>query len=315
MRLLFIIGFTSALTSTATAALGKLGFNMGASRNTDGWCKSTTDWKQELKILSPYTNLIRVYAMSDCYILENLHEALVETNFQAVLGVWPNDQWHFSHERNALQAYLPKLEIKNVHSFIVGSEALYRKDMTPAQLVDRIWSIKTLLADIKDKNGVSYASIPVGFADSWGILTQELSRPVIQASDIIFANAFSYWQSQLDWNSHYTFFESISRALEIVQSIKQIQGVSALDYQFWVGETGWPTNGTNFGASVPSLQNADDYWQKSICAIRAWGINLLAFEAFDEKWKPDSAGISGTEKFWGIFNDDGTPKYNLGCDF
>ncbi|KAF5096493.1 hypothetical protein DV451_004210 [Geotrichum candidum] len=295
---------------TAVNAMGNLGFNLGVKRNSDGQCKEVADFKRDFEEMSPYTNIVRVYAASDCNTLANFGPALEQTNFKAFLGVWPNDDAHFAAEKEALQTYLPSISVDNVVAFTVGSEALYRKDMTASELADKITDIKNFVSNIKDKNGKSFGSVPVGTADSWNVLVDGGSAPVIKASDILLSNAFSYWQGQTQANSSYSFFDDIMQALQTVQSVK-----GSTDIQFWVGETGWPTSGENFEISEPSVENAAYFWQNAVCAIRAWGINTLVFEAYDESWKPDTSGIGGVEKYWGVLNDDGTSKYDLNCKF
>lgn len=47
-----------------------------------------------------------------------------------------------------------------------------------------------------------------------------------------------------------------------------------------------------------------------------WDVDVFAFEAFDETWKPVSVGDNGEAKdetHWGVFNADRTQKYDLSC--
>lgn len=192
--------------------------------------------------------------------------------------------------------------------FIVGSEALYRDDMSASALSSKIDEVKDLLKDIKDKDGNSYSSVPVGFVDSWNVLVDGLAEPVIKTADFTFANAFSYWQGQTKNNASYSFFDDIMQALQVIQTTK-----GSTDIDFYVGETGWPTKGTHFEASEPSVDNAKDYFQEAICAIRAWGVNVAVFEAFDEAWKPDTSGTSDVEKYWGVWDKDSNLKYPIEC--
>lgn len=300
---------SALLTAPSVSAIGSLGFNLGSSRNYDGACRTPADFTNDMREMSSYTDTIRIYAVSDCNTLQNLAPALVQNNFKAFLGLWPSDDGHFGAELTALVTYLPSISIDNVEAFVVGSEALYRKDFTPEGLAARITTVKRFVANIRDKDGKSFSSVPVGFADSWNILVDGSSKPAIEASDIVLANAFSFWQGQTQANASYSFMDDIMQALQTVQSIK---GPNA---PFWVGETGWPTDGANFQVSAPSLENAARYWKHAVCAIRAWGVNILAFEAYDESWKPDTSGISNVEKHWGVLQDDGTPKYDLTCAF
>jgi glucan 1,3-beta-glucosidase len=238
-----------------------------------------------------------------------LGPAAEEAGFQVMFGIWPNDDAHFEEEKQALKDYLPNISVDTVKVFTVGSEALYREDLTADELAEKINDIKDTLKDIKDKNGKSYSSVQVGTVDSWNVLVDGGSKPAIDAADFVFANAFSYWQGQTSKNASYSFFDDIMQALQTIQAAK------GTDIDFWVGETGWPTEGTNFESADPTLENAKNYWQNAICAIRGWGVNVAVFEAFDEEWKPNTSGTSDVEKHWGVFDENNKPKFDLSCDF
>lgn len=253
---------------------------------------------------------MKTYAVSDCNTLEILGPAAEAAGFQVMFGIWPTDSAHFEAEQEALKNYLPTISKSTVKVFTVGSEALYRDDMTATELASAIDTIKSLLADIKDKNGESYGDVAVGTVDSWNVLVDGASLPAIKAADFVFANAFSYWQGQTMQNSSYSFFDDIMQALQTIQTAK-----GTTDLNFWVGETGWPTEGTNFDSSYPSVANAKEFWQQGVCAMRAWGVNVCVFEAFDEAWKPNTSGTSDVEKHWGVFDSSNSLKYSLDCGF
>lgn len=286
-----------------------MAFNLGVKDN-EGNCKSASEYKSDFSYLSSYTSKIRVYAVSDCNTLEILGPAAEEAGFTVFFGVWPNDDTHFEEEQEALRTYLPKIKKSTVEAITVGSEALYRADLTASELADKINTIRNLLKEIEDSEGNSYEGTAVGFVDSWNVIVDGGSTDAISAADFVFANAFSYWQGQTQSNASYSFFDDIMQALQVIQSNK-----GETDITFWVGETGWPTDGTAFEDSVPSVDNAKAFWEDAVCAIRGWGINVIAFEAFDEAWKPDTSGTSDVEKHWGIWDANNKLKYSLSCDF
>lgn len=227
-----------------------------------------------------------------------------------IAGIWPNDDSHFADEKQALQDYLPKISKDTIKVFTVGSEALYREDLTAQELASKISEIKDLLQDIKDKNGESYGDHQVGTVDSWNIIVDGAAQPAIKAADFVYANAFSYWQGQTNQNASYSFFDDIMQALQVIQTTK-----GSTDIDFYVGETGWPTQGTAFENSEPSVDNAKNFFQDAVCAMRAWGVNVCVFEAFDESWKPDTSGTSDVEKYWGVYDENRSLKYSLDCKF
>ncbi|CCD23099.1 glucan 1,3-beta-glucosidase NDAI_0B00650 [Naumovozyma dairenensis CBS 421] len=300
---------TLLFTATQVSAIGDLAFNMGV-KNNDGSCKSTEQYESDLETLKGYTSTVKVYAASDCNTLQNLAPAAENKGFSIFVGVWPNDDAHFEAEVQALQTYLPTIKTDTVAGFLVGSEALYRNDMSPDQLAEKINSVRDTISKISDSQGNSYSGKQVGTVDSWNVLVAGYNSAVITASDFVMANAFSYWQGQVMSNASYSFFDDIMQALGTIQTAK-----GSTDISFWVGETGWPTDGSNFESSYPSIDNAKQFWQEGICAMRAWGVNVIAFEAFDEDWKPPTSGISDVENHWGVFTSDNKLKYSLSCDF
>lgn len=301
--------FTAAATVSSALALGDLGFNLGVKDNA-GNCKTALEYASDFARLKPYTNTVKVYAVSDCNTLQVLGPAAEAAGFQVIFGIWPTDDAHFQAEKLALQQYLPTISKGTVKVFTVGSEALYRGDLSAQQLASDIGLVKLLLKGISDKNGELYGSVPVGTVDLWNVLVDGGSLPAIQASDFVFANAFSYWQGQTMQNASYSFFDDIMQALQTIQTAK-----GSTDIDFWVGETGWPTEGTSFEALQPLVANAELFWKEAVCAIRAWGINVCVFEAFDEAWKPNTSGTSDVEKHWGVFDANGSLKYPLTCEF
>lgn len=263
-----------------------------------------------MKNIAGYSKVVKTYAVSDCNTLQILGPAAEDAGFQVMLGIWPTDSAHFDAEKQALKDYLPSISASTVKSFLVGSEALYRGDLTPQELASAISDIKDIVADIKDKDGNSFSSVPVGTVDSWNVLVDYYSQPAIKAADVVYANAFSYWQGQTKANASYSFFDDIMQALQVIQTTKGDTNI-----EFWVGETGWPTEGTNFEDSIPSVDNAADFWQEAICAMRGWGVNVAVFEYSDEIWKPDTSGTSDVEKHWGVWDSNGKLKYDINCHF
>lgn len=104
-----------------------------------------------------------------------------------------------------LDRFIPIFGIDHIYAVTVGSEALYREEFTGAGLADKINDIRALLKQL------GADSIPVGTADSWNKLIEGDANPAIEASDIILANAFSYWQGQKQDNATHSFFDDIMR--------------------------------------------------------------------------------------------------------
>lgn len=83
-------------------------------------------------------------------------------------------------------------------------------------------------------------------------------------------------------------------------------------------ETGWPgSGGSDAGAAKAGDDNEATYWKSAVCGMLDWGVDLFWFEAFDEPGKADAVGDNGqtaSEKYWGSFKADRTPKFNMRCN-
>jgi len=74
--------------------------------------------------------------------------------------------------------------------------------------------------------------------------------------------------------------------------------------------------GSNYGNAIASTANAQTFFQTGVCGIKAWGVNVFYFEAFDETWKPASQGdngVSSDETHWGAMTADRSVKFSLNC--
>ncbi|GMM28884.1 glucan 1,3-beta-glucosidase [Martiniozyma asiatica (nom. inval.)] len=293
-----------ALHLSLSQAIASLGFNLGVKDN-DGNCKTADEYKSDLDVLSSYSKIIKTYSVSDCNTLEVLGPVVESEGFELTLGVWPTPSEKFQLEIETLQSILPTLSKSTIMNVLVGSEALYRGDLTGEELADCISQVKSALADIKDKDGNSYGDIPIGTVDSWNKFVDGSANAAIEVSDTFYANAFSYWQGETMANSSFSFFDDIMQAMQTIQTAK-----GSTDIDFWVGETGWATDGPNFGSAYPTVDNAKTFWQEGVCAIRGWGINTFVFEAFDEAWKGSDGSV---EAHWGVFDSNRASKYSLDC--
>ncbi|KAI9839831.1 MAG: hypothetical protein M1819_000021 [Sarea resinae] len=300
MRFSTIIPVALAAAPAVVSAAGTLGFALG-DKNADGSCKQTSDYEADFDTIKSQSTIVRGYSASECNSAAQILPAAQNKGFKVVLGVWPDTDDSFNADKAALQQYVPQYQ-DSVYAVTVGSETLYRGNFTGSELLSKINEIKSVLPNTK-----------VGTADSWNKYADGTADALITGGvDLLLVNAFAYWQSQAIDNATATFFDDVQQAIGHIQSTAG----STSSIETWVGETGWPTGGGNYGAAVPSTSNAQTFWSNGVCGMLDWDTNVFFFEAFDEPWKPTSIGDNGQsedETHWGAWNADRSTKYSLSC--
>ncbi|XBW36920.1 hypothetical protein QEN19_002499 [Hanseniaspora menglaensis] len=299
-----------------STAIGSLGINVASSDST-GTCRTTDSWNEALQKAASYFSTIKTYAVSDCDMLANIAPALNEnTGVKVWMGIWEVDDAHYAAEKAALSTYLPTISKDSVAGFSVGSEALYRGDLTPSALADKINDIRSLISDISDKDGNSYSGTKVGTVDSWNLWVNGTNAPAIEASDYVMINAFPFWQYQTAANQSHSLVDDVMQALKSIQSIKGDD-----DFYVSIGETGAPTGGyaLTTDQAPNTVDNAESLFQEGICTLLAYGIDVNMFELQDEPTKAlataDDGTTSDVERHWGVYDTDYSLKYSLSCDY
>ncbi|THZ05597.1 putative glucan 1,3-beta-glucosidase [Aureobasidium pullulans] len=305
MRSITIVaGVVLAFSPLLVSAQGRMGFALG-THLPNASCKLESDYEADMIAIKKNSGstLVRMYSSADCECVSKVLAAAKAQGFQVLLGVWPDDKVSMTLDKYALQTGIDGY-LDQVFGVSVGSETMYRKTFTGPQLLEAINDVRTVLPK----------GVKVGTADSWNKFADGTADAVIKGGvDFLLANGFAYWQAQPITNATRTFFDDIQQALAHIQTVSG--SLNAIE--FWVGETGWPTDGgTNYGAAIASTKNAQTYYDDAICGMLAYGVNTFVFEAFDEPQKPAAIGDSGAEgdeRHWGVMTSDRTPKFPLTC--
>ncbi|KAF9871868.1 glycosyl hydrolase family 17 [Colletotrichum karsti] len=279
-----------AVSPSLAQVYGSLGFALGAKK-PDGQCKYQADYEADFRAIreASGSGIVRIYAADQCNTAQQILPAAKKEGFLVILGVWPDTEESYAADKAAILRYAP--EFKNqVYAVTVGSESMYRGNLTGDQLAAKIKDMKKAVPDFR-----------VGTADSWNKYQDGTADAVIKQADILLANAFSYWQGQTRDNATASFFDSI------MQAFGHIQRVSG---------TGWPSEGAKYQKAEPGHDNAEAFYLGGVCGMVRWGFNVFFFEAFDEPWKPHAIGEDGSEApevHWGGMKADRSAKYSLRC--
>ncbi|KAG3181760.1 hypothetical protein PC129_g25386, partial [Phytophthora cactorum] len=132
----------AALLLPAQALAGQYkGFSLGAN-NAKGGCKTTADWKADFQAIKGWGkgfNAVHTYATSDCNTLANAVPAAKATGLKVLVGVWATDDARCGAEEAALLKAIKAHGTSWIAAISVGSEDLYRKDITPQKLATQIY--------------------------------------------------------------------------------------------------------------------------------------------------------------------------------
>ncbi|KAK5170347.1 uncharacterized protein LTR77_004934 [Saxophila tyrrhenica] len=282
MRFSTTIAAVAAATLPFASAFHQ-GFNVAAT-NLDGSCKTTAQWKtafQKLHNLPQQISKVRLYASSDCNTLANAVPAAISTNTKILVGVWTEDQAHYTAEKNALEAAIKAHGSDWILAISVGSEDLYRGDTDANTLANQIYDVKGMVHQWNNKK--------VGHVDTWTAWVDGANQAVIAASDFLGMDGYPYFQNAAIADAASVFWDS-------VQATQNVAGGKPV----WVTETGWPVSGPNSGAAVPSVANAKKYWNQVACqAFKEIPIFWYAYQDF------------GASPSFGIFGKGGKKIYDL----
>ncbi|KAJ2503752.1 glycoside hydrolase 3 protein [Coemansia sp. RSA 1972] len=289
MKFAYHIALFASLVSTTLGASQFFGLNYNPKR-PDGSCPNVYQVQNDLKVLRPYTNRLRIYSVHDCNQGEPVLRAMENTDWKVELGLWVNkNDAVFEADKQELLRLTKYFNFaKQVSAVVVGSEAVYRKEQTAEQLAAKIRNVKQALAN------VGLASIPVTTSETWPTYYQTLINEV----DFVNMHGFPFWEGV-----------SIDKANDkMFQHIYDLKA-AAKGKKVVVGETGWPSAGDHYGAAETGMHNAQYYLQQFVCRAARENIEYYYFNSFDQNWASTN-NASNVEGNWGIVKSDYvTPKF------
>lgn len=238
--------------------------------------------KNDLQLLSKYTNCIRTYSTVG---LEMVPKIAREHNLKMLMGAWVNgDEKSTQKELDTLI----KLATENkdiVNAVIVGNEALLRGDLSDKQLYKYIKQVKTALPDTQ-----------VTYADVWEYW---LKYPNIrEVTDFVTIHILPYWEDDP---------MNISDSIKHLANVREEVEAILKDKNILIGETGWPSEGRMREDALPSKTNQAIFVREfvKLAQEKNWNYNII--EAFDQPWKRQSEGAVGG--YWGFFDKDRVDKH------
>ncbi|KAG7379682.1 glycoside hydrolase 3 protein [Phytophthora pseudosyringae] len=300
-----IAAFTSALSVKGTAAQNFCihGINYNPRMGPD-WapanqrCKSAASIQADMETLAKVTGSVRLFGLGDCDQSSTVVPAAINAGLSVSLGLWVSgDDAVFESEFSKLQTLIQQHatlfsggSIVDIH---VGSEAIYRKDVTAAQNIADLQRVKALLS------AYNLGAVPVTIAEIGDVY---LAHPELtDAVDFVQANGFPFWE-RIAVENAVAYFESRMAPL--------YQQAMARDKKVVIGETGWASDGSSPKASEASLSNAARYFSDFYHMAKQQGLEFYYFEGFDEQWKAETSNDT-VEGYFGLFHEDRTLKTEI----
>ncbi|NNF70161.1 MAG: glycosyl hydrolase [Acidimicrobiia bacterium] len=234
--------------------------------------------RDRLSIIQPYTNWIRSFGCIEGN--EQIPGIAKEMGLKTMVGVDLSDD----REENeaGLANGIAVAQAGHADILVVGNENLLRQDLPEHELLDYIRRAKEAV------------DIPVSFVDAYFLFEQHPA--VADAVDVMLVNCYPFWEGCAAEHALVYMKEMYRRAQGVANGKPVI-----------ISETGWPSQGTPFGGSIPSFDNALEYFIRTYQWAEEDGIEIFWFSAFDEAWKVGPEGDVGA--YWGLWDSEGNLKF------
>ena len=247
----------------------------------NGLVISSNRVREDLKLLSKYTDCIRTYSTVG---LEMIPAIARENNLKMLMGAWVSKAKVQTKQELDTLIKLASENQDIVKAVIVGNEVLLRGDTSDVQLLEYLKQVKAALPNIK-----------VTYADVWEFW---LKHPAIKEStDFVTIHILPYWEDEP---------MGIKRAINHLADVRGEVESILKDKNILIGETGWPSEGRMREDAHPSKINQALFVREfvQLAVKNNWDYNII--EAFDQPWKRVSEGAVGG--FWGLFDKDRNDK-------
>jgi exo-beta-1,3-glucanase (GH17 family) len=261
------------------AGMHGIGFSAYEEGQKPGEIITERQIRRRIEIIKPYTKWVRSFSCTEGN--ELIPKIAKEYGLKTLVGAWlGNDDKINQQEIDNL------IKISNkgyVDIAAVGNEVMLRGDLTEDELIAFIEKVKKAIP-----------GIPVGYVDAY--FEFEVKPRITAACDVVLANCYPFWEGcHIDYSLLY-MKEMYNKAIRAAKGKPVI-----------ISETGWPSQGSNFGAAIPSEENFIKYFINTQKWSREENIEIFYFSSFDESWKVGAEGDVGA--YWGIWDKDENLKF------
>ncbi|MBM4311245.1 MAG: glycosyltransferase [Deltaproteobacteria bacterium] len=227
----------------------------------------------DLKLLAKQTNAVRTYSVEAT--LASIPELAREHDLNVALGAWLGVDLENNEREIATAVRVAGENYRNVVRVFVGSEALYREELTVEELIAYIDRVQAEL------------EIPVGTAEPWHIWMKypELAEHV----DFIGTHMLPYWEGV-----------KMEDATDYILDKMNLLAKTFPGKPIVIAEVGWPSNGRTRGEAVSSVANEALFLRHFLNKAEELDYIYYVMEAFDQPWKRENEGSVGS--YWGVYD-------------
>jgi len=230
--------------------------------------------------------------VSDCVRLYSVDMGLdaavplaAKHHMQVLLGIWIGYDEAYNQRQIAKAIKIANANASTVRAIIVGNEVLLRGEQMPEDLVRYINEVKKA------------TTLPVTYADVthfWLIAPPELADAV----DFITIHVLPYWEDKPT---------SAKKGVAYLDRVRAEVSEHFPGKRIFIGETGFPSEGREREAAVPSIISQARYLRDFAAYADAHDLEYNLIEAYDQPWKRAQEGTVGGA--WGIFTTDRHAKF------
>lgn len=236
--------------------------------------------RRRLMIMRPYTKWVRSFSCTEGN--ELVAKVATELGMKTMVGAWLGPDEAKNEKEIAGLIQLAKDGYVDIAA--VGNEVLYRNDLSAAQLLNHLRTVRAAIP----------TNIQIGYVDAYYEFT--LHPDIVAACDVILANCYPYWEGC-----------GLEHSLVYMKQMYQQAVNAGGGKKVIITETGWPSKGEAFEGAHPSEVNAMAYYINAQQWAEQDGIELFYFSSFDESWKVGAEGDVGA--YWGLWDKDEQLKY------
>ncbi|MDZ7647312.1 MAG: glycosyl hydrolase family 17 protein [Cytophagales bacterium] len=266
-------------TKVLRAGMHGIGFSPYIEGQKPGDIITEKQIRRRMEIIQPYTKWVRSFSCTEGN--ELIPKIAKEYGIKTMVGAWLGNDDKINQQEVENLIKISKEGYVDIAA--VGNEVMLRGDLTEDELISFINRVKQAIP-----------GIPVGYVDAY--FEFDVKPRITVACDVVLANCYPYWEGcHIDYSLLY-MKEMYNRAIRAANGKPVI-----------ISETGWPSQGTNFGAAMPSDENFIKYFINTQKWSAEDNIEVFYFSSFDESWKVGAEGDVGA--YWGLWDKDEKLKY------